>query len=76
MSHRILIVDDEPSILAAMAPLLRARGYEVITATTGHAAIDAVDRHAPHLVVLDLGLPDCRASRSAGRFAKAARRPS
>jgi two-component system KDP operon response regulator KdpE len=58
MSQRILIVDDEPSILAAMAPLLRARGYEVITATTGHAAIDAVDRHAPQLVVLDLGLPD------------------
>jgi two-component system KDP operon response regulator KdpE len=58
MSHRILVVDDEPSILAAMAPLLHARGYEVITATTGHAAIDAVDRHAPQLVVLDLGLPD------------------
>src|SRR4029453_13047537 len=58
MSQRILIVDDEPSILAAMAPLLRARGYQVITATTGHAAIDAVDRHAPQLVVLDLGLPD------------------
>jgi two-component system, OmpR family, KDP operon response regulator KdpE len=58
MSQRILVVDDEPSILAAMAPLLRARGYEVITATTGHAAIDAVDRHAPQLVILDLGLPD------------------
>src|SRR5207253_6404231 len=58
MSARILIVDDEPSILATMAPLLRGRGYEVATATTGHAAIDAVDRQAPQLVILDLGLPD------------------
>ena len=46
MAARILIVDDEPSILATMAPLLRGRGYEVSTATTGHAALDAVDRAA------------------------------
>ena len=58
MAARILIVDDEPSILATMAPLLRGRGYEVATATTGHAAIEAVDRQPPQLVVLDLGLPD------------------
>jgi len=55
---RILIVDDEPSILATMAPLLRARGYEVATATTGYAALEAVDRQPPQLVILDLGLPD------------------
>src|SRR5438309_590602 len=47
-----------PAILATMAPLLRARGYEVSTATTGHAALDAVDRQPPQLVILDLGLPD------------------
>jgi two-component system KDP operon response regulator KdpE len=58
VSQRILVVDDEPSILATLAPLLRARGYEVFTATSGHAALDAVDRHMPQLVVLDLGLPD------------------
>src|SRR5204863_1637541 len=58
IAARILIVDDEPSILATMAPLLRGRGYEVATATTGHAALDAVDRQAPQLVMLDLGLPD------------------
>jgi two-component system KDP operon response regulator KdpE len=58
MGARILIVDDEPSILATMAPLLRGRGYEVSTATTGHAALDAVDRQPPQLVILDLGLPD------------------
>jgi two-component system KDP operon response regulator KdpE len=55
---RILVVDDEPSILATMAPLLRSRGDEVVTATTGGAALDAVDRQPPQLVILDLGLPD------------------
>src|SRR5262249_50173766 len=58
MGARILIVDDEPSILATMAPLLRARGYDVSTATSGHAALEAVDRQPPQLVILDLGLPD------------------
>src|SRR5437016_4502982 len=58
MAPRILIVDDEPSILATMAPLLRTRNYDVSTATTGHAALDAVDRQPPELVILDLGLPD------------------
>ena len=58
MAVRILVVDDEPNILATLAPLLRARGYEVLTAMTGRAALEAVDRDAPDLVVLDLGLPD------------------
>ena len=58
MSARILLVDDEPSILATMAPLLRAQGYDVATATNGQAALDAVDRQVPQLVILDLGLPD------------------
>jgi two-component system KDP operon response regulator KdpE len=58
MPTRILIVDDEPSILATMAPLLRGRGYDVSTATSGHAALEAVDRQPPQLVILDLGLPD------------------
>jgi two-component system, OmpR family, KDP operon response regulator KdpE len=55
---RILVVDDEPSILAALVPLLRGRGYEVYSATSGQTALDAVDHHAPQLVILDLGLPD------------------
>jgi two-component system KDP operon response regulator KdpE len=55
---RILVVDDEPSILAAVVPLLRARGYDVYSATSGQTALGAVDRHTPELVILDLGLPD------------------
>ena len=55
---RVLLIDDEPSLLATIAPLLRGQGYEVATATTGHAALDSVDRQPPQLVILDLGLPD------------------
>jgi two-component system KDP operon response regulator KdpE len=58
MPARILLVDDEPSILAAMGPMLRGRGYEVSTAMSGHGALEAVERTEPDLIVLDLGLPD------------------
>ena len=58
MPARILIVDDEPTILGTLAPLLRARGYDVSTAMTGRAAIESLDRDQPDLIVLDLGLPD------------------
>jgi two-component system KDP operon response regulator KdpE len=58
MAARILVVDDEPNIIATVAPLLRARGYDVFSAMTGHAALDAVERDKPDLIVLDLGLPD------------------
>jgi two-component system KDP operon response regulator KdpE len=55
---RILIVDDEPNIIGTVAPLLRARGYDPLTAMTGRAALEAVERDTPDLIVLDLGLPD------------------
>jgi two-component system KDP operon response regulator KdpE len=58
MAARILIVDDEPNILGTVAPLLRARGYDVVSAMSGRAALEAVERDKPDLIVLDLGLPD------------------
>jgi two-component system KDP operon response regulator KdpE len=54
---RVLVVDDDPALARALAINLRARRYEVETAGTGAAALAAA-RHAPDLVVLDLGLPD------------------
>src|SRR5262245_15682344 len=71
MSQRILIVDDEPNIVATVSPLLRARGYDVLSAMSGRAALDTLERDKPDLVVLDLGLPDldgvevCRQMRQA-----------
>ena len=58
MPARILVVDDEPNIQAAVRPLLTSAGYEVLTAMSGRAALDTVERHQPDVVVLDLGLPD------------------
>ena len=58
MSLRILIVDDEPNVVATVSPLLRARGYEVLSAVSGKSGLDTVEREKPDLVVLDLGLPD------------------
>ena len=54
----VLIVDDEPNIIGTVAPLLRSKGYDVLTAMTGRAAIETQERDTPDLVVLDLGLPD------------------
>ncbi len=58
MAARILIVDDEPNIIGTVAPLLRARGYDVTAAINGVAALQAVEHDSPDLIVLDLGLPD------------------
>lgn len=55
---RILLVDDEVSIQRTVAPLLRARGYDVEVVATGTEAIHIVSDRAPDLMVLDLGLPD------------------
>ena len=55
---KVLVVDDEPALLRAVGAALRAREYDVATATTGQAAIDAVALDPPDLIVLDLGLPD------------------
>src|SRR6184192_346489 len=56
--QRILVVDDEPSIVDAVATALRYEGYEVEEATTGREALAAVARVEPDLVVLDWMLPD------------------
>ena len=58
MPARVLVVDDEPNILAAVRPLLAGHGYEAVTAMSGRAALDAVQREPPDVIVLDLGLPD------------------
>ena len=55
---RILVVDDEPSIVDAVATALRYEGFEVEEAKNGRDAIAAVARFEPDLVVLDWMLPD------------------
>ncbi len=56
--QRILVVDDEPSLVDAVATALRYEGYTVEEATSGREALAAVARQEPDLVVLDWMLPD------------------
>jgi two-component system OmpR family response regulator len=57
-SQRILVVDDEPSIVDAVATALRYEGYDVEEAFSGRQALEAVSRREPDLIVLDWMLPD------------------
>jgi len=53
----ILIVDDDPAILRLLNTNLKARGYEVITATDGEESLEAVQRDFVDLIILDLMMP-------------------
>jgi two-component system OmpR family response regulator len=55
---RVLVVDDEPAIRELVTTVLRYEGFDVSTAETGREALNAVEQHRPHLVVLDVMLPD------------------
>jgi two-component system OmpR family response regulator len=57
-SARILVVDDEPSIVDAVATALRYEGFDVEEAASGRDALAAVARQEPDLVVLEWMLPD------------------
>lgn len=54
---KILVVDDEPSILHLVASYLKAEGYEVFTASDGPSGLKAARAYKPDLVVLDIMLP-------------------
>lgn len=54
---RILVVEDEESLLKLQTILLTSRGYEVVGVTDGSAAIEAVQRQRPDLILLDIMLP-------------------
>jgi len=57
-NHRILVVDDEPNIVDVVSMALRFQGFEVESAGTGRDALAAVRSFDPHLLVLDIMLPD------------------
>jgi two-component system KDP operon response regulator KdpE len=54
---KVLIADDDVQLVRALAVTLGARGYDVVTARDGRAAIDAVITERPDIVLLDLGMP-------------------
>jgi DNA-binding response OmpR family regulator len=54
----ILVVDDDAKIVRLVRTYLERDGFSVVTAADGPAALDAIETHAPALVVLDLMLPE------------------
>jgi len=57
VTKRVLIVDDEPNIVAALEFLLQKNGYEVKLAANGEAALAQLDAFEPDLVLLDVMMP-------------------
>jgi DNA-binding response OmpR family regulator len=72
MAHRILIVEDDPSILRGIELNLQLEGYLTTTATDGPAALEALGRGGVDLMVLDIMLPHlsgyqvCQKARASG----------
>jgi len=57
MSKRLLVVDDEPNLLVAVAACLRGEGYEVTTARGGREALVRLAETMPDLIVSDIRMP-------------------
>lgn len=58
MAQKVLIVDDEPSILMSLEFLLRKNKFDVFIARNGSEALELVAAHIPDVIVLDIMMPD------------------
>jgi FixJ family two-component response regulator len=57
-ARHLLLVDDDETVVAGLVTLLEMEGLRVDAVSTGAAAIDYARRLRPHVIVLDVGLPD------------------
>jgi DNA-binding response OmpR family regulator len=70
--HRILLIEDDPAIGQSLMDGFKHHGFEPILCTTGSSGLEFARKHSPHLVVLDIRLPDgsgfdvCKQMRAAG----------
>lgn len=55
---KILLVDDEPDILEIVGYNLKNEGYKIYTAKNGIEAIESASKHTPHLIILDIMMPE------------------
>ena len=55
---KILLVDDEPDIVEFLGYNLKKEGYEILTANNGKDAVEIAKKELPHLIVLDVMMPD------------------
>ncbi len=57
MTHKILIVDDEPNIVVSLEFLMKREGYAVSVARDGIEALERIQRERPDVVLLDVMMP-------------------
>lgn len=57
MTHKILIVDDEPNIVMSLEFLLKKEGFQIETAADGDAALEKARSFLPDLILLDVMMP-------------------
>ena len=67
-AQRVLVVDDDPAGAYGLARVLRRMGHTVETALSGEAAVALARRFLPHVVFLDLRMPDVDACELAARL--------
>jgi DNA-binding response OmpR family regulator len=71
-AHRILLIEDDPAIGQSLMDGFRTHGFEPFLCTTGGSGMEHAKKHSPHLIILDIRLPDgsgfdfCRQMRQAG----------
>lgn len=58
MTHRILIIDDQPFMIKLIQYNLQKNGYKTITETNGLNALKMIDQIAPDLIFLDIRMPN------------------
>lgn len=58
MPKSVLIIDDEPGIMAALMTRLGAAGYKVLHAVNGLTGVEAAELHRPDVIILDIRMPD------------------
>jgi DNA-binding response OmpR family regulator len=55
---RILVVDDEEVVRTVLSRFLKGKGYDVVTAVNGKEALDRIKKERPHLMLLDIRMPE------------------
>ncbi len=65
---KILLVDDEPDILEIVGYNLSAEGYQIITAENGNEAVKIAKKEKPHLIILDVMMPEMDGIEACGKL--------